>query len=562
MTQRNDTFNISILILLIILLLCVILDLSFLKKNNIESNSLNKSRINITNAQNTIPNKTLQIIHYNNTLINKKYELNHENLKALIDALAWAYHNKTSPRYPAIISTCEAIIKLGKESIVEDASYSEENFNTYGIYLPILMAYYNLLDENGLSCVDESINFIFYLIENPYKLKMYPNVMISDYEAVLLAGPFILAHYKFALKNNVLDRFENEILKDSSYLRVLSFIKGQYNQVETGKPGLHRDESFINKYGMLDFSKLERLNSLECNYFYALDTLITENKLQNAWQNVSNIIFHPSIPIYTPGFYGKPTSLSIPNKPTTPRYGIEILPFGRFIRYYTDKFQFNATCLLPNTTFNKNTSKNDIYYQSFYRNVHTSNFDVNLKYPDVNFITTEINSDSFSIKTVESAIFKYKQFGFLYSNIVFNDWAIPKLQEIIMIDSIKNTITLYRNNNEKQSAFISTKGPINRNYIENTAPSYTTTFDLSKNFTESTIYKDEQNFFPNNVFPLNHNITITKYDECMILRDSLQIKILCPLYKKTELENDCIVYNGNSFVYDSVEKQYMYQSTL
>lgn len=304
----------------------------------------------------------------------------------------------------------------------------------------------------------------------------------------------------------------------------------------------------------------------------------------SVWNKCKEIIAHPSIGYSSMSIYGRNKNLDFITYKNSP-YGIKVLPFGKYLRYFTEKYQFSAKGLTTWFAFYESDKTNytQALHWTHYRNVHTVNSSEELKFPDPGFICNakvnslielKPNSDelvkAFKTTNAKSFVFKFMNYGILWQAYSINEFGDFTVCELIVIDSNTNNINislLVINRSSEDLVYYSVNGKCSIDEYRktlspfkisaNSMKPFSTVFNLNENYVET------QEKSVNVVLPIliNDDILIEQVDvNFVVLMYKREPVILSPTSLVTESEQLSMEIRGKqvNFEFDRVEGNNQY----
>jgi len=180
----------------------------------------------------------------------------------------------------------------------------------------------------------------------------------------------------------------SEIMSNDDYHSAIGMLNLKVESVKN-KDGMHTDYSYL-VGGSVRFDVLEGLTSDWIRAYTQMDNIF---KLSNVnlptdeWKIVRNIIQHPRIPYGIMGLSGVTNSLRQDlNKQSN--YGIRVMPYISYLRYFTSKHSFAVRGVRAEQTLYRYNSKynNLLPYWLHVRSVYTYNQTYSVKFPNFGFI--------------------------------------------------------------------------------------------------------------------------------------------------------------------------------
>jgi hypothetical protein len=307
------------------------------------------------------------------------------------------------------------------------------------------------------------------------------------------------------------------------------------------------------------------------DYFYKFDTSIRITP-GTKWEATKNILLHPKIPVSFMPVFGRKTTHRAEINTSSP-YGIAVLPFCRYIRYFTQTYQFAVRAQVPWLGFYEadQNSNTQTQYWVQYRNIHTINDDTTLTYPNIGFInptqnvelikissTTTTTSVFYAEPDAKSFVLIYNNFGVLYQEYNICQFGDFKVKECIIIDANINIITetIMIENGNSVTGFYDTGLQKHEIQIDQVAI-YRMIFNLNNGDKNTEPWSS----FPSSNIQLDDDTFVNTYrDNYIFLSYKMQPKICAPYLLDYELPTitDKIGDIIRLCRFDSKENQYIF----
>lgn len=373
-----------------------------------------------------------------------------------------ATKNKYTTLDKRIIAICEDFMFRYRYQLLKAASLNKipwgVNWYEFSVTSTQMMAFYMLCKNVSRKKLASKI--VLLLIKNPKTSLGYNRDGINS---VYLAGPWMLAKH-----------FESTSGR-TSFAKLTSTPEVQYcvKYVEFPKlststqDGLHMDNSVRYHTSVVYFKYFLSLFENLSLYFYELSGT---NISIDTCNKVLSYIAHPTIPLTLCGFDGRNPNLSGRTYAES-KYGIEVMPFGRIIRYFLPDAFFMMRGQIDKAAFyeaDQNTYDTSEYWVQF-RGVYCKKRGEKIANSDLGFIHDVSQNKRVSLPTgkettktfypesnTRSFVFHHDNYGML-----FHEYSIPQLvpalvSEYVMIDALQQKITLISlvSNNEKPLKYI------------------------------------------------------------------------------------------------------------
>lgn len=563
-------FNIVILILSIGILIFLVCYSNQKSTNDIGSHS----RISLKGARSTIPNepfptelKNYTVDSSDTTGIYTDWNTSSTSLGQICTlitmGLQYAYHHPKTKDSDLCIQIAEDFMVKYHDRLMDVGIEPKQppwgtHWYEFSVSSTAMLAYYLLLPKPKLSTFASDL--ILTIIDNPIQSLGYNRAGVN---AVYLTGPYLLAKYMNDDLVDVLDSFK--------YKYTFNYISKPIRR-DKDADGMHIDMTFLFYSGVVAYYYLETLDSYITNYYYKLDSEITPT-LIDTWKQVLPILRHKTIDVAALGVTGRMNTLEIPIEPTSP-YGIKVIPFQRYLRYFTKDYQFSVRGQVPWLCYYESdpTNYSQAMYWVQYRTVHTKNSSKSLKFPDAGFICDSSITDLIEIKTTanrlgfkptdaESFVLAYGRYGILWQKYIISKFGSQQVTELIVVDSILNVITIdvIIETTSETTVFYSSLDEVSiEEYRTNLTPlpvdsntHYKTTFDLEKGTVKTIIVSDSTELLP---LTLEDGISISADDTYAFLLINNNPKILLP--KSPISESNSLTVDGLIYTFNETLNQY------
>lgn len=410
------------------------------------------------------------------------------------------------------------------------------------------LAHYLLLE--GAAYADSAATIILNIINTPL---LTLGSQRKTYASTLL-GPWLLAHH---IKKTLKTAVQHEDYKKARDSMLASITTKPYDN------GVHMDGTIFHyEPPVFTYNTFrDTINDRNTYYFYMDSSLNNQVTIRDMWDIVMKKITHPNINLGLVGIYGRIGTNEAYINPQA-SYGIEILPFARFIRYNTKSHQFSARGQDKNIACYQmdHSIQNLAKYWVQYRKVHKSGDKAQkLTYPtpgliyhsqnknDVKrpFVDNKNKVESLMPIQAESYVMRYKNYGILYNTYEI-DFEVYIVTEYIIINSELNTITIYMQVDNKQTYKLEyiTHDDQTVAIAEKAKTLIITTYDLNKNEATHKLETFELETYAG--FFGDSKIYIEKHDKSdnYILYDEKRPKVLFPM--KQQVESVDITVNINN----------------
>lgn len=200
------------------------------------------------------------------------------------------------------------------------------NWYQFSVDLTSTMAYYLLWPETLIRFQKQALAIIDSIIETPIMSLGWKR---TGANSVYMSGPWLLSRLLHG---------DRDIETDPAYAYVTDVCQLNYCKTPFGK-GLHIDGAYISHDTICGWGYLKNMISDITTYLYALDRDLVSPA--DRWQEIADIVYHPTVNRGPPGIHGRNESFVSPCQETAVS-GIRVVPSIRFIRYHTQKYKFNA----------------------------------------------------------------------------------------------------------------------------------------------------------------------------------------------------------------------------
>lgn len=451
-------------------------------------------------------------------------------------------------------------IKLGTKTKPLTGAPWGTDWKVFSIDSTCMLAHYLLLGESA-ALKREAVDLILSLIQSPINPFGTPT---SERSIILrLVGPWILAKYLNG---------EGDAAADTAdYKNAMDQAKVVVRHVNTEK-GTHMDHSFFERNLGAFYKYLESMCDDKALYYYGFDTKLVQTPVAE-WNAVKSILLHPTVKFGNVGLLGRTQQLKCDTYDES-KYGIQVMPFSGYIRYFTKDRQFNARAQIKTLAYyesDKNVNNMGQYWVQ-YRNVHSSASTDEVKFPDIGFINKaaqtqrivlpllneNVDTQTYVPKNAKSFVAAYKHFGVMYQEYEIEEFGDFVVYELIVINARTKVVDVKLKIVNKEAAELNYCGANRSKHVvpANGTKTYTTTMNMVSGVLET---KDLAEF-PS--FPY-------KLDSSVVIKDVASIKsymlyendvpVICTPYEWTyELPN--LVHNIDNtyevFTFDTKNNQY------
>lgn len=332
----------------------------------------------------------------------------------------------------------------------------------FGVNLTAVIAQYLLLPDCKFQT--ELSEIILLLIPNP---QFVCGKQRKNYASLLL-GPWFMANYHL---NQLKDA-----VKSSDYKKARQSVIAKIQRKPFAR-GLHLDGSyFAHDPPVPAYTVLKETFNEKSMYYYYLDTSLTNAiTYNNIWHIPMRLICHPTIALGNTGMFGRPTTNLgyIAGGESNPKYraplGLAVLPFSRFLRYYTADRMFSVRGQDTRMGF-IHADPQTVYNSRFWvqsRVVYTDK-DVEKPFalpwpgltkrtdlqqlpnedptfPELESVGPIAPPASFVVnpKEATSFVMRYLEFGVFYNNYDITTFENSVNRELIVVNATKQTIDMY-----------------------------------------------------------------------------------------------------------------------
>lgn len=556
----------------------------FLNKKFLKKRSIDPVILNIENARRMIPmgpvgNLKKYIVNNENNLSDKNtgiYPTWHTDsfeLGKMCDevtlGLCFSYKNPNHEDSKLCIDVANNFLQRFYHRLLEiqNTTFSSIPWGTssseFYINVTCMAAYYLLLPQP--TCPQLAAYIILMLIKSP---RSALGIEMNEYNAVYVTGPYLLAKY---FLNQKVDKSEVKYVMD--YLRFDLVHK-------SGASGLHKDGTFISEKLVL-FSECERLTSHVSNYIYNL--LGVSSNLHPMYNKVKNIIAHPEINISIPAIYGRTKDLSFITSKTS-QYGLQVIPFSKYLRYFTKNHQFAVKGITNYLAYYSadHTNYKQFQYWTMYRLVHLIQSKKSFSFPDHSILantnsaldlkpTAEERVRNYFTNKGESFVLKYKEYGVLWqdytiSNIFPDVFIIEHIIINTLTNLIENFISIDNQTNKEiryygvsqKCSILDYEQYLNFTIIPGKSKKiFAVTYDLNENTIDFNNNYGKELIFP---IKLSDKIQIQRLENFGVLMDNIQPKLAAPITLEHESETINVKINeiDTKFTFNKNENQYLY----
>lgn len=424
-----------------------------------------------------------------------------------------------------------------------------------------MLAHYLLL-EQAASMKDEVVDLISALITSP--TDVLGSATTDRLDTVRLVAPWIIAEY---LRDNA-----DAAVKSAGYSAATSNAKVVVKH-EKAAEGTHMDHSFYAGHSV-DFGYLARLCDARIRFYYGFDTrlgLVQTPLLE--WAAVKSVIMHPTVEWGNVGLLGRAKTLSCDANESS-KYGIEVMPFSGYIRYFTRDRQFSVRAQKQHLAYyvaDKTVSDMAQYWVQ-YRNVHGDKSAPTVKFPDIGFInkasqsaltqtTPAAGKDATTVmpKSAKSFVAAYKHLGVMYQEYEIAEFGKFVVSELIVMNTTAQsvTITVRIVNSESVELNYYGAGAAKNVVPANGTQSYVTTMSMASGVVET----KSLTTFPTFPYALDTGVVVKEAAnlKSYLVFDKDVPVVWIPFDWSYELPN--LVYNADTdqelFKFDTVSNQYV-----
>lgn len=424
-----------------------------------------------------------------------------------------------------------------------------------------MLAHYLLLEQSA-SMRDEAVNLILALITSPTDVL---GVATTDrLDTVRLVAPWIIATY---LKDGA-----DDAVKSAGYKTATNNAKVLVNHSKTAQ-GTHMDHSFYNGR-RVDFEYLARLCDAKIKFYYGFDTNLglAQTPLLE-WAAVKSVISHPTVKCGNVGLLSGAKTLSCDVNESS-KYGIEVMPFCGYIRYFTKDRQFSVRAQNAHLAYYVADEKvSDMaQYWVQYRNIHDANSAATVKFPDIGFINKAAQSaltqlklatgssvTEFMPKSAKSFVAAFKHLGVMYQEYAIAEFGQFVVSELIVMNTTTQsvTVTVRIVNSESTELNYYGAGATKHAVPANSTKSFVTTMNMASGAVETKALAA----FPVFPYTLDTGVVVkevTNMKSYLVLENSVPV-VWIPYDWTYELPN--LVYNADGgqelFKFDTTANQYV-----
>lgn len=424
-----------------------------------------------------------------------------------------------------------------------------------------MLAHYLLL-EQGASMRDEAVDLICTLIKTPTDVL---GVTTTDrLDTVRLVAPWLVAMY---IKDNA-----------DSAVKSIGFDTATKNaKVSVGHAisaqGTHMDHSFYNGQ-RVDYGYLARLCDAKIKFYYGFDTklgLAPTPLLE--WAAVKSVILHPTVKCGNVGLLSGAKTLSCDANESS-KYGIEVMPFSGYIRYFTKERQFSVRAQKKHLAYYvADKTMNDMaQYWVQYRNLHDEKSAATVKFPDVGFINKSAQSaltkmtlatdtavTEYMPKSAKSFVAAYKHLGVMYQEYEITEFGKFVVSELIVMNKTTQSVTVNVQIANKESAELTYYGA---SATKHAVPANgTKSFVTTMNMTSGVVETKALTTFPTFPYTLDTGVVVKEVvnmKSYLVFDNSVPV-VWMPYDWTYELPN--LVYNADTvqetFKFDTTANQYV-----
>lgn len=439
-----------------------------------------------------------------------------------------------------------------------------DDWKAFSISSTCMLAHYLLLGQSA-ALKREAVDLILALIESPTKGASGQST--SDRSNILrMVGPWILAKYLNGEGDAAADTAEYKSAMDQAKVVV--------RHVKTEK-GTHMDHSYYERNLGVFYKYLESLCDDKTLYYYGFDTKLEQTPVPE-WNAVKSIILHPTVKYGNVGLLGRSRELQYDTYDKS-KYGIEVMPFSGYIRYFTKDRQFSVRAQKKHLAFYEaDKTVNDMaQYWVQYRNIHSAASTDVVKFPDIGFInkavqtqrlalplpstSASVNIQIYTPKKAQSFVAAYKHFGVMYQEYEITQFGKFTVFELIVINTTSKVVDVkLKIVNEETEELIYYGANITKYVVPaNGTKTYTTTMNMESGAIETTHLAE----FPSFPYTLDTGLVIKDVAsiKSYILYENNVPVIWMPYDWNYELPN--LVYNMDNmyevFTFDTKQNQYM-----
>lgn len=424
-----------------------------------------------------------------------------------------------------------------------------------------MLAHYLLL-EQGASMRDEAVELICALITSPTDVL---GVKTTDrLDTVRLVAPWIVATYIKDTADSAVKSTGYAMATKNAKVSVCHAIDAQ---------GTHMDHSFYNGR-RVDYGYLARLCDAKIKFYYGFDTklgLVQTPLLE--WAAVKSVILHPTVKCGNVGLLSGAKTLSCDANESS-KYGIEVMPFSGYIRYFTKDRQFSVRAQKKHLAYyvvDKTVSDMAQYWVQ-YRNVHDGKSAATVKFPDVGFINKSSQSaltkmtlatgtgvTEYTPKSAKSFVAAYKHLGVMYQEYEIEDFGKFVVSELIVINTTTQTVTVNVRIVNSEAEELTYYGASATKHV--VPAKATKSFVTTMNMTSGVVETKALSAFPDFPYTLDNGVVVKEVAnmKSYLVFDNNVPVVWMPYDWTYELPN--LVYNADSvqetFKFDTTANQYV-----
>lgn len=535
-------------------------------------------RFSLANARANV--RPISVIHddfknykfdFNQTTgVHADWHTNEQTLKKmcdmLTDGLRYVHHNAANVSSPTAVRDVRLVLAVTENFIMRykiklDAHPTPlvavpwgSDSKPFIIDSTCMLAHYLLLEQN-VTLKQEAVELIFKLINSPVRAF---NTLIEKYNVLRLVGPWILAKY--------LNGEGEAAANTTDYRNAIAHAKIGVRHVKTEK-GSHMDHSFYDRNLGLFYKNLQNICDDKVLYYYGFDTKLVHTPVSE-WDAVKSIILHPTVKFGNIGMLGK----SHDSKYSTyekSNYGVKVMPFSGYIRYFTKDRQFNVRAQKTHLAYYEGdrTSKDMAQYWVQYRNVHSAVSTEPNKFPDIGFINKAAQTGRVETASTQpyfptkakSFVVAYKHFGVMYQEYEIAEFGDFTVFELIVINTATQVVDVKLKIVNKESEDLNYYGANITKYV--VPAKGTKTYTTVMNMKNDTIQTEELTEFPRFPYTLDTGVEVREVASIksyMLYENDLPV-VWMPYDWEYELSN--LAYNTDGvyelFTFDTKNNQYM-----
>lgn len=534
-------------------------------------------RFSLANARANV--RPIYVIHddfknYNfdfnqSTGVHADWGTNEQTLKKmcemLTDGLRYVHHNGgvSSPTAAQNVRLVLAVtenfimrykIKLASYPVPLAAAPWGSDWKPFCIDSTCMLAHYLLLERNA-TLKHEAVELILSLIDSP--VRMF-NLLMEPFDMLRLVGPWILAKY--------FNGGGNAAANTTDYKTAMGQAKIVVRHVKTDK-GAHMDHSFYDRNLGLFYKNLQIMCDDKVLYYYGFDTNLAHTPVSE-WDAVKSIILHPTVMYGNIGMLGKRHDLKYITYEKS-KYGIKVMPFSGYIRYFTKDRMFNVRAQKSHLAYYEGdrTSKDMAQYWVQYRNIHSAVSKEATKFPDIGFINKAAENGRVEMSSAEvyfpshakSFVVAYRHFGVMYQEYKIDEFGDFTVFELIVINTETEVVDVKLKIVNKETEELNYYGANITKYVvpANGTKTYTTVMNMKNDAIET----DELTEFPSFPYTLETGVVVREVPSVksyMLYENDLPV-VWMPYDWDYELPN--LVYNTDDmyelFTFDAKNNQYM-----